>query len=183
MPRLFVAIKLPSAVTDSLAAIQPAALPGVRVADRDQMHLTLNFLGEVDDRQALAVAEALGTVRGEPFTIALKGVGQFSPQGEPQFLWVGVCDSPPLCALHRAVGVALAGVGVPLEDRPYSPHVTLARVDSPSPAVTLFLEQHRDFEIDSVPIRQFALYSSVQTAAGRTYQAEKAFALGDASGP
>jgi 2'-5' RNA ligase len=183
MPRLFVAVDLPPGATDRLAAIQPSALPGVRVVDRDQMHLTLHFLGEVDAARAAAVAEALSSVRGDPFTITLRGVGQFPPQGEPEFLWVGVCNSPPLYDLRHAVGMSLAAVGIVLEDRPYSPHVTLAKVTTPSPAEVLdqYLEAHRDVSVGSFPVRQFNLYSSVLTEGVPTYRRERSFLLGNAA--
>src|SRR5438067_4119547 len=104
MPRLFVAI----AVTQALAAIQPAPTAGVRLVARDQMHLTLHYLGEADrDRMANALRE----VAVPTFALTLEGIGQFGSTGGAVTLWVGVRESPELLKLHAAVATALGSEG------------------------------------------------------------------------
>src|SRR5207247_3402936 len=93
MPKLFVAIDLPAAATQALAAIQPTPTAGVRLVARDQMHLTLHYLGEADrDR----TANALQQVAVPPFALSLEGIGQFASTGGAVTLWAGVREGPEL---------------------------------------------------------------------------------------
>ena len=123
MPRLFTALDLPPATAHELTAIQPAPAPNLRLVPPDQMHITLNFIGDADTDH---IATALATVTAAPFQLDLRGVGHFQSASGAVTLWAGV----ELCAerlrLHAAVGAALAGVGFEPESRPYPPHVSLA---------------------------------------------------------
>jgi 2'-5' RNA ligase len=89
MPRLFVALDLPEDIKRSLEPLA-AGLGDVRWMGADQQHLTLRFLGEVDDGWGRDAAEALALVPGVPFELRLKGIGHFPLRGEPRVLWVGV---------------------------------------------------------------------------------------------
>ena len=89
MPRLFVALPLPPAVRRSLEPLA-RGLGDVRWLTPDQQHLTLRFLGDIDNGRLNDVAEALALVHGWPFELRLKGLGHFPPRGEPRVLWVGV---------------------------------------------------------------------------------------------
>ncbi|NBP51644.1 MAG: RNA 2',3'-cyclic phosphodiesterase, partial [Actinobacteria bacterium] len=80
-----------------------------------QLHLTLHFLGDVDDDRRDALKRSLGTVRHVPFTIAIRGTGVFPPAGRPSVLWAGVAESPPLVELHAAVGAAIESAGLAVE--------------------------------------------------------------------
>jgi RNA 2',3'-cyclic 3'-phosphodiesterase len=182
MPRLFVAVVVPEPARDRLLAVRPAALPGLRLVGRDEMHLTLHFLGAVGEGQLATVVRALAGVKAAPFAVAVRGVGQFPLVGEAEVLWAGLAASPPLSALHHAVGIALtAAVGFQPEDRPYVPHVTLAHLkEAPAPGwVEDYLREHAALHIPSVPVARFALYSSVRTPDGPRYRIEAAFALSE----
>ena len=179
MTRLFVAVPLPGEVKDQLFAIRPPVVPGLRLVCREDLHLTLHFLGERAGKEEM-IHDALATVKASPFTITLTGVGQFPDEGSPQVLWAGVERNPALSALHRAVGTALAeGIGFEPEERPYRPHVTLGRVRSPVPPDVIedFMEQNRTFRVASVPVDQFALFSSALRKDGPEYRVEAEFHL------
>jgi 2'-5' RNA ligase len=183
MPRLFVAVDLPDRVRDRLLAVRPTALPGVQLTRREDLHLTLHFIGEIGGEPLGAVRAALAGVRVAAFSIGLRGVGRFPPEGPPQVLWAGLRPNPPLSALREAVGTALAAaVGFRPEDRPYKPHVTLARLTAAPPpgAVEQYLDAHADFDLPDVPVARFCLYTSVPREDGPRYSAEAAFEL---SGP
>jgi 2'-5' RNA ligase len=189
MPRLFVAADLPDDARDHLLAVRPVALPGTRLVEGLELHLTLHFLGEVEDDHLAAVRGALATVRCPPFAVDLEGVGQFPPEGEARVLWAGVRPNPELADLHGAVAAALAAaIGFRPEDRPYHPHVTLARLDTipPTGAVGGYLAEQAAFRLETVPISQFSLYSSTRTGQGPRYESEATFHLstaGTADGP
>ena len=178
MPKLFVAIDLPAAATEALAAIQPTPTAGVRLVARDQMHLTLHYLGEADrDR----TAEALQEVTVPAFAITLEGVGQFASTGGAVTLWAGVRESPELLRLHAAVADALGGEGFRPEARRYIPHVTLARCAPATPAevVVDFLARRADFAVVGVAVTGFTLCGSTFTDEAPVYWREAAFPLPD----
>jgi 2'-5' RNA ligase len=163
MPRFFLAVPLPDDARNRLVAVQPVPFPGLRVLGWNELHLTLHFLGELDPSSVELVRKALAGVRMNAFTMTLRGVGRFPPEGCPRVLWVGVEHDPALLALHAAVALVLSeAIGFHPEERPYSPHVTLARLNEPGPGgnVERYLEENMNFQVSFVAITQFVLYSS-----------------------
>jgi len=174
--RLFTAIALPDDVAASLALIQ-AGVPGARWTTREQMHLTLRFIGEVDGRDAVAIDDGLATITAPAFRLALKTVGQFGGRN-PNALWVGVDASEPLIHLQRKIESVLQRVGLPAETRKFTPHVTLARLKGSSRGRVLdYLTDHALFASQPFDVRGFILYSSRLTPNGSLYRAEKAYQL------
>ena len=181
VPRLFLAIPLPDETKAALRALQPVAQRGVRPAASDQMHLTLHFIGPAEiDR----LAEELGRVRCEPFPLTIRGVGHFETARNTITLWAGVDPSPPLLDLHRVLGERLASLNLPLDSRPFSPHITLARGERP--LMTDLLEtlaaDHSHFQLPTVPVSEFQLYSSTLHPTGPVYTIERRFELTMAAG-
>lgn len=140
--RLFVAVTLPPEVKETLAGVigrlREAGVPGVRPVAPEAVHITLKFLGNVDAARVPDLAAAL-TAAGDgavPFQIALQGVGGFPSLEAPRALWAGVADGADgLAGLARQVDEACASAGFPRERRPFSPHLTLARMrDTASPS-------------------------------------------------
>src|SRR5688572_15732763 len=130
MPKLFVALDLPADARAALVRLQPPSMSGIRLPDPGQMHLTLHYLGEADlDR----ISASLQTVDVPAFALTLEGVGQFPSAGGTLTLWAGVRVTPGLSNLHAAIATALAGEKFRREDRPYTPHVTLARCEAGIP--------------------------------------------------
>jgi RNA 2',3'-cyclic 3'-phosphodiesterase len=175
MPKLFVAIDLPTKATEALAAIQPAASAGIRLVSQDQMHVTLHYLGEADrDR----TADALRTVALPAFTLTVEGVGQFTSV-DGTVLWAGVRESPELLRLHAAVATALGGQEFRPEARRYTPHVTLARCvpATRTDVVADFLARHAAFVLSGVAVTGFGLFSSTFSGEAPRYWAEAVFPL------
>ena len=119
-------------------------LHGLRWIPESQLHFTLKFLGEIEDDRlpaakaatVAAAAAATGVVRGpEPagsFHLALEGLGAFPPHGPARVLWAGCGEgAEALTALGETVDEAFGAAGFPREERPFSPHLTLARVKEP----------------------------------------------------
>ena len=140
--RLFVAVTLPPEVRAALAEVigrlRDADVPGMRPVAPEALHITLKFLGNVDASRVPDLAAAL-TAAGDgsvPFRIALQGVGGFPSLEAPRVLWAGVADDAgSLGGLARRVDEACASAGFPREQRPFSPHLTLARMrDTASPS-------------------------------------------------
>ena len=180
MPRYFIAFPLPEEARDRLIAVQPPAVSGMRILAREELHLTLHFLGEVRPHDLDAVRTALATVRMNAFTIGLNGVGMFESERHAKVLWAGVEPSADLTALQRSIGTVLTdAIGFQPEDRPYSPHITLARLDEPdqSGVVERYLAENRGFAVPSVLIDRFVLFSSSFAENVPKYQEEAAFLL------
>jgi 2'-5' RNA ligase len=174
--RLFVALALPDTVAESLAALQ-SGVPGARWQTREQMHMTLRFIGEVDGRDANTVDDALSLIEAPRFTITLKGVGEFGGK-TPHALWAGVRDKEPVMFLQRKIETALQRAGFPAEQRKFQPHVTLARLKgAPKGRVMDFLTDHALYASEAFKVDGFILYSSLLTTDGSIYRAEKAYRL------
>lgn len=176
MMRLFVALALPDVVADRLLLLQ-GGIPGARWSTREQLHLTLRFIGEVDGRDARSIDDALATIRSPRFTLELKGVGEFGGKN-PRALWAGVRDGASVEHLQRKIESAVQRVGVSPEERKFSPHVTLARLrGAPRDRIITFLSAHALYASGPFEVNAFILYSSVTTPNGSLYRAERAYGL------
>ena len=183
MYRLFVAIDLPEELRVSVAAIG-GKLAGARRVLAEQIHLTLRFIGEVDDKMFAVIRAALAGVSAAPFSLTLRGVGHFPPGRHPRVLWVGMEACEPLMELQQRVELALIGTGIAPEERRFSPHITIARLrDTPPEAVLSLEERHRTFASDPFPVGAFYLYSSILTREGAIHKREAAYPLRNLSNP
>jgi RNA 2',3'-cyclic 3'-phosphodiesterase len=174
--RLFVALPLPEAVAESLLALQ-SGVPGARWSTREQLHLTLRFIGEVDGRDANAIDEALAAISAPGFTLELKGVGAFGGKN-PRALWAGVAPNQALIHLQRKIESAVQRLGFPAEMRKYTPHVTLARLRATRAGRVMdYISDHALYASGEFEATEFALFSSRLTANGSIYVAEREYPL------
>lgn len=138
--RCFVALDLPPPVRNYLASLtgQFDNKGRVKWVPATQMHMTLVFAGDIDAEIADRLREVVRTVELPPLTLHLTGLGHFPPKGEPRVVWAGLGgDVEKLTALHGELAARAEALGVPREDRPFVPHVTLGRVKSPFGALAL----------------------------------------------
>ncbi len=180
MLRLFVAVDLPDAVKDQLAALC-AGVQGAKWVQRGQLHLTLRFIGEADDTKLQPIKTALAGITSAPFSMALRGVGQFPPKRAARVLWVGVDAPPALNQLQGQVEATLNRLDFAPEEHNFSAHITLARLKTASPpsAVQGYLARHAAFQSESFPITEFVLYSSILSPQGPTYRREAVYRLAE----
>lgn len=171
--RLFVAVDLPNDIKKQLNKIC-YGVSGVRWVTFEQMHLTLRFIGDADNRQFEAVQSALSQVEFRPFEMSLKGVGQFPPKGAARVIWAGVEAPDELQKLAKRVNDVINEIGYKPEDRAFSPHITLARLKTPPAAETLrkFTMKNADFGTPTFKADQMTLYSSVLTPMGASHKTE-----------
>ncbi len=160
MIRLFVALDLPDALRAELAAMCHGVRDARWVAP-DNIHLTLRFIGEVDNARLPDIVAGLKAVRVDPLALALAGAGHFETRRRVHTLWIGVDKSAALDELYRRVESALVRSGLDPERRKFSPHVTLARLKpAPPPAVADWLTSHALFRAPPFTVERFVLYSS-----------------------
>ena len=174
--RLFVAVDLPAAVRGHLSSIA-RGIDG-RATPEDQIHVTIRFLGSVTETNFAEVRRELKSVSVPEFECRVEGVGRFPPRGAPRVLWAGLWPADPFSLLEQEISAALARIGIAREERPFSPHATLARLRNARPSDARgFLEKNAAYSSETFPVSEFVLYSSELTPAGARHTAEERYPL------
>jgi 2'-5' RNA ligase len=164
VPRLFVAIDFPSELKFILSRLC-TGVPSARWVAPGNFHLTLRFVGEVDDPTAARIAAALQRVAPPRFRLTLAGVGEFGGHS----LWVGVEPNPALLQLQEAVETELQGIAPTADPRPYLPHVKLAR-SRRRRSFRPFLAEHAGFRAEPFEVGEFSLMESHPGNTGVIYE-------------
>ncbi len=173
MLRLFVGIELPPELKLKVSTLC-AGVPEARWVDPGNLHLTLRFIGEVDEGLASDIDAALMRIEAPRFAVALAGIGQFGTRS----LWVGVEKNPALHHLQTKVESALQRLGLAPETRRYAPHVTLARLKPPvGQKLQAFLSAHALFRAEPFDVRRFNLIASYLTKSGAIYEDQADYPL------
>lgn len=176
MPRLFVGLELPELARQRLALVG-GPLPGAKWIEAGNMHITLRFAGDIDNRQADEWVGFLDQIRLPPLEILIRDVGAFGGN-EPRTIWAGVEGGAALEQLQRAVERAARAAGLAPESKPFKPHVTLARLKGTSPEVVArFLGSRSRLALEPFRVEEFVLYSSRPHVGGGPYVAENVFPL------
>lgn len=179
MIRLFTALSIPDDVAETLKRRQ-TGLPGAKWRSDEQLHLTLAFYGEVDERRADdLVAELSRAATGGAFEIALAGVGAFGDAFRSQSIWAGVEPNERLGVLAGRCRAAAERAGIPMERREYRPHVTLAylKPQTNPDRVGAWIAGHNLLHSPPLRVDRFGLYSSVLTHDGSHYELEREYPL------
>jgi 2'-5' RNA ligase len=176
MPRLFTAIEIPSGVAEALDMLR-GGLPGARWIDRENYHLTLRFIGDVDDVVAREAAYALGQVKRVAFDLHFEGLAAFGGR-KPRAVVASVAPEPALLELQAEQERLMRRIGLEPEPRKYTPHVTLARLrTSSSLDVADYLSARGYFRTAPFPVSRFVLLSSRASTGGGPYVAEATYPL------
>lgn len=169
--RLFIAVDLSEELREKIAPILKtiSGLNGVKAVEKENLHITLKFLGEVNEARVPAISEALKKVAFEPFKIYLKGFGFFPNERYARVAWIGIREGEEeLRKLAEGVNSALKKVGFKPES--FTAHVTIARVKKPEGRK--IVEVLRDLEDDFgwMDVRDFRLKKSTLTSKGPIYE-------------
>ena len=171
MMRVFLALPLPEVVLSALR-VQQFLLPLPQAVDADGLHLTLVFLGEVQDWTLEAAHERFVECRVAPFDLRLQGLGLFGG-AKPRAAWAGVAVSEPLARLQAKLEHAARGAGIAVEGRKFVPHVTLGRFTNVPPDEAMRLERAvalgGGFATAPWVVDRFCLYESHLSAKGSRY--------------
>jgi 2'-5' RNA ligase len=179
--RLFVAVDLDDAAKRAIAAEQQRIGSLFGRSDRtlrwvrpEQMHLTLVFVGEVDETRGAAIAGAMSEpLPVAPFALAFGRIGMFPARGAPSVLWLGVTTGvQEAVAAQRLVASRLEPLGVARDPRPYHPHLTLARWRSARPADRgVIAREESGVEVIVDRVDRVVLYRSHLSSSGPRYEA------------
>ena len=171
MIRIFVGVPLPDAVRERLEKLCHG-LPGARWVAPENLHVTLRFIGEVDEAEAEDIDAALAVIRHPAFPLSLAGADCFGSSKKVRVVWAGVEGSEPLIRLYAKVESALVRLGLEPEGRKYKPHVTLARLrGTPRRRVGAFLAATGPFRTEPFPVGCFTLFRSFLGRQGAHYEA------------
>jgi len=160
--------------------------PEARWARPESLHVTLKFIGEQPPERVEAITERLRRVEGSAFEIHAGGYGFFPTAKAPRVFWIGIHAGPQLTELAEKLDVATAELGIPREDRPFSPHLTLARAgagrrsgspkrrkgDGPNAKFAMLekrLAVMGDLDFGKMTAREFILYQSQLSPKGSKY--------------
>jgi 2'-5' RNA ligase len=176
MPRLFTGLELPRTVGQTLSQLR-GGLPGARWIDPENYHITLRFIGDVDDALAREIAFMLGQVKRPPFELRLDGLTSFGGR-KPRAVVASVPAVPPLVELQAEQERLMQRVGLPPEGRKFTPHVTVARLrESSSRQVADYLAARGLFRTEDFDVSRFVLFSSRASVGGGPYIVEAAYPL------
>jgi len=180
MPRLFSGLSLPDPVKDQIADLRQP-IPGTRWIDANDLHLTLRFAGDMDNRLADEFAHAVNEITHiRVFNMRLKGLGTFGNR-DPRLIWAGVEAGPELKSLFRAHEAAARAAGLPPERRAFHPHITIARLRHPRvEALAKFLQRNAGFQTKSFLISHATLFSAKPKTGGGPYVVEQNIPLAGA---
>ncbi len=180
--RAFVGVPLGAAVVRAWTTVRPGFEGGaVRWVPEQNLHLTLKFLGNIEETRVAAIGPALREALAdtEGFVATARGLGVFPDAGGPRVLWIGL-TAPALTAVARGVDRALAPFGVEQSETPFRPHVTVGRWRRPAPRdprLRATLARWRDHEFGQFPVDEVTLFRSTLRSAGAIYSPLEVFPL------
>ena len=178
--RSFISVPITSQISSSAKRIIQKLKPldsGIKWVPLDNLHLTLKFLGEVDNTEVHDVCKCIRRVTDsvDPFELQFAGTGAFPNSDRPRILYAGVADpSGELVRMVTGLERELADLGFKPEPRDYTPHLTLGRTRSNSgragDALIAEMRQLGDVELGEMVVEQVQLMASFLDKAGPTYQ-------------
>lgn len=177
MPRLFTGLEVPPEIAESLSLIR-GGLVGARWIDTENYHVTLRFMGDIDDASARDVYSLLYQVRRKPLTLTLDGLDIFGGD-RPRALVARIAQNTALAELQAEQERLVRRVGLPPDKRKFTPHVTLARLRDTTPwHAADFLSSRGPFLSRSFTADRFVLFSSRASTGGGPYIVEAEYPLG-----
>jgi 2'-5' RNA ligase len=177
MPRLFTGLEIPADVGFALS-LKRGGLAGARWIDPENYHITLRFIGDVDNKTADEIADALDKLsHGLAFNVRLSHLGVFGGD-KPRSLYAGVETNEALARLQGAQERVLQRIGLAPEGRKFTPHVTLARLrGSHADDIARFISMAGHFTPLNFPVGRFVLFSSRDSVGGGPYVIEQSYPL------
>lgn len=173
--RVFVALDVPEPVRASFAELSKRlkkVCPNARWVRLEGIHITLKFIGEVQPEKLEQIRHALGELPSfGPIMVRFAGLGFFPGARSPRVFWAGIQADPKLAELAAAMEMELEPLGIAREKRPFHPHLTLARFESPGgrPDLSFAVEALGTPEFGEETFGEFHLYQSVLKRSGAEY--------------
>lgn len=182
MKRLFIAVKIdfdPTFIHDFRRMKQALSQDKIKWVEEHNVHLTLKFLGETEERKIPAIEEALKHISRTSFRISLQGVGLFGSRYDPRVIWVGVEPYAEMVDLMKRVHESVVPVGFEPDRQNLVPHLTLGRIKEIRDKTHFQQVVHQSKSLKSAPIgvTEFILFESILKREGPEYRVLKKFPL------
>lgn len=182
--RAFIAIELPEEIRSALASLQNELKKSgadVKWVETGNIHLTMKFLGDKDDKKIKQIALALQETaqNNHPFPASIGTLGAFPSTKSPRVIWVGVnLGQDQICRVAVDLETKIALIGIPKEDRAFSAHITIGRTRSALnlEKLTQVLEEKKDFfggKVLEFKISKLTLFKSTLTSKGSIYEVQE----------
>lgn len=172
MVRLFIAVELPDEIRENIRASQEhlkKSRARLTLVDPPLIHITLKFIGEVDEQALEKIKAALETIRFVPFEISVQGLAG-NNSSRPRVVWCRVTDNGRCGELAGLIEKALAPLGILPENRPFRAHATVARVKQFEPDLLPAIRSQSDCEFGRARVNGFSLKKSTLTPSGPLYE-------------
>lgn len=182
MPRLFIGLELPAEVREELAALCESAgsIPTARWIPERNLHLTLKFLGHVEDELVEAICESVKEAVRDygTFDMELGRAGAFPSQKRARIVWYGLDEGADRVAeLASIIEKVVAPYGYPPEARAYHAHITLARVENPGDARAAIVPVAEALRGTRIDVGSVALFESILKRSGAEYSVVRRFPI------
>jgi len=173
MIRLFTGLEIPDETAEPLLRCQ-TGLQGARWVARENFHITMRFIGKVDETQAAEVDDALAHLKMNAFDVQVEGLGAFGKKHDPRAVWAGIANNEALMALNAKLERLFQELGLEADKRKYAPHVTLGRLsDTSDRDVARWIEASGMFFAPRFTATRLTLYSSEIKQSGAIYTPER----------
>lgn len=174
MARLFTALEIPEAIALKLSMLQ-GGIPGARWIEASDYHITLRYMGDVDPGQEEQIRAELSRVHHQPLAVSIKGLGVFGSKN-PRAIFATIEANEPLMQLQKQLERTMQLIGLEVEQRKFTPHITLARLSRARVAsVELFCVDHNLTIREDFIASGFALYSAKGSTGGGPYVVEERY--------
>ena len=168
--RAFIAVETDEQLREKMAELQKQlSIEGVKLVEKENLHLTLHFLGEIDEGMKEKVINAMDKLSCRKFEMSCKGAGAFPSRNYMRVIWVGV-EAPELKEIYEQLGRELARLSLKKEQ--FSPHITLARVKflKEKEKIVKFLQENEQLELGKCTVEGVFLKKSTLTPKGPIYE-------------
>jgi 2'-5' RNA ligase len=175
--RCFVAVDLDSRLEEAVESLQKKITGDVKLVEKNNLHFTLKFLGDIDEKTAEKAKSTLDRIADstKPFSITISGIGAFPNEKFVRVIWIGADNNDrDFLSLHRTVDDELADIAK--KEKPV-PHLTLARVREQSASIQDFISNNRNAEIGSMIVDRIKLKKSTLSRSGPVYEDVAVFGL------
>ncbi len=177
--RLFVGLELPLEVKDYLYSLQ-TKLPGAKWALKDNVHLTLDFIGNIEDALYETIVSQLKKVQSPCFNLELTQLNYFGSFEHPHILWMGVKDCKKLVKLQEKIHLLLKEIDLKLDERSFNPHITIARLKgTTADELKNYFQKQAASTPLSFDVNHFSLFISKPGPKGHRYFVKKRFQVRD----
>ena len=176
MPRVFFGVEIPSEVKKRLLKLK-TPINGARWQSRNQLHMTLVFIGSVKDEDLDTLSYVASLVSMPAFEVEVTGLGAFGHPEHPRNLWAGVSPEAPVAELYDQLSAQVAAAGFETEHRGFRPHITVSRFRKQAASIVSLLEEHGQDRFGVLPVTEFVLFESAPGAGGSVYTVIERFPL------